>query len=481
MPHELLTASRGFVDGKWIDADHGESIAVTDPATGATLAVIPKMGAAEANRAIDAAATALSDPLSIERRERILFAIGEALSSHREALAEQITRENGKPLAEARAEVDYAEGFFRHAGQHVKVTRSVELDERPGDHAWTIHHRPAGVAALITPWNFPLAMLAKKVSAAIAADCPFVVKPAESTPLSAMALVKICDEAGLPRPRASLLAGDADAIGKVFCTHPEVRVVSFTGSTRVGKILASQSAEHFKRLALELGGNAPFVVFADADLDRAVGHLIPNKFRCAGQTCVCTNRVYVEASVADAFAEKLATEVRKLKVGNGLEEGVQLGPLINRGGFDKVLAHVNDAVGKGAVRVLGEDPVDPPGDHGCFFPPMILRGVDESMACAREETFGPILPILEFESEEEVVRRANGTEYGLAAYVFTGDPDRGERVLRRLRFGHIGWNTGRGPTPEAPFGGMKSSGYGREGGIEGILEFCESQTVPREG
>jgi succinate-semialdehyde dehydrogenase/glutarate-semialdehyde dehydrogenase len=440
---------------------------------------VPHLGADEARRAVEAAARALETPTPLARRRDWLLRLSEQLLSHRDELGEIITLENGKPLSEARGEVEYAAGFFRYAADHIDALRPRRVEDRPRDHDWMVHFRPAGVAALITPWNFPLAMLAKKLPAALAADCSVVVKPAEATPLSAIALFAILDGLEMPAGKVNLVFGDPAEIGGVLCSHPAVRLISFTGSTEVGRLLIANTAPHVQRLSLELGGNAPFIVFADADLEAAADHLIPNKFRCSGQTCVCTNRVYIQREAAPPFLDLVVERVSRLKAGNGLEEGTHVGPLIDQAGFDKVSRHVRNALAGGARALVGGEAPPRKSDGGWLFPPTVLSSVTDDMHCVKEETFGPIVPVIEFEDESEVVRRANGTEFGLAAYVFTGDEKRAERVIRSLHFGHVGWNTGTGPTPEAPFGGMKQSGFGREGGLEGLFEFTEAQTVPR--
>jgi succinate-semialdehyde dehydrogenase/glutarate-semialdehyde dehydrogenase len=323
-------------------------------------------------------------------------------------------------------------------------------------------------------------MIAKKLSAALAADCSCIIKPSLKTPLTMIALFALIDEKlDLPRGKVNLVIGKPKPIGDTLCEHPAVRILSFTGSTEVGKYLIEKSAEHVKRLTLELGGNAPFIVFDDADLDRAADQLIANKFRGGGQTCVCANRVFVHRKVLGAFADKLVERVEKMTVGDGMKEETDMGPLIDRAGFEKVRTHVKDALERGAQKVAGGSPEPPEHDFGFFHPPTVLRGVTDAMVCAKEETFGPLVPLMAFESEEEVIRRANDTEFGLAAYLFTADPERAGRVIAGLQFGHVGYNTGTGPTPEAPFGGMKQSGYGREGGIEGLHDFIEPQTVPK--
>ena len=475
----LLKSTNGYIDGKWCAADSDRTMPVINPATGETIAVVPVMGQDETTRAVDAAARTLATTASTEQRIEWLGRLADLITQHRDELGRIITHEHGKPFAEAQGEADYAASFFRYYAGCVDQLRPKQLAERPRNHTWTVYYRPAGVAALITPWNFPLAMLAKKFSAALTADCCCVIKPSSKTPLSMVALFSLMEQIRLPPGKANLVLGPAGEISDALCKHPAVRVISFTGSTSVGKKLITDTAPHLKRLALELGGNAPFIVFDDADVDRAVDQLMANKFRGAGQTCVCANRVYVQQGIADAFAEKLAARVNAIKVGNGMKEGVTMGPLIDRKAFDKVKRHVDDAISHGAIRVAGTVPIDPQSNKGCFFPPTVLRGVTAQMECVHDETFGPLAPILEFQSEEEVIAAANNTEYGLAAYVFTATDERAARVIPRLSFGHVGHNTGSGPTAEAPFGGMKHSGFGREGGLEGLHDFIETQTVPQ--
>ncbi len=475
----LLTRLGGYIHGRWAEADSGKTTPVINPATGRTLADVPKMGAEETRRAIAAAEACLESPTPIEQRRTWLTRIADDLRAHREELGRIITLEHGKPWKEAQGEVDYAAGFFQYCADHVGELAPRRLDERPKGHAWTVHFRPVGVVGLISPWNFPIAMMAKKLSAALAADCACLVKPSIKTPLTMIAQFALLDAMDLPPGKVNLLIGSAREIGGVFCSHPSVSMISFTGSTEVGRKLIRDTADQVKKLALELGGNAPFIVFDDADLDAATDHLIQNKFRGGGQTCVCANRIYAHRSIADAFAAKVAERVERMTVGDGMEPDTDLGPLIDRDGFDKVKRHLDDAVGHGARVIAGGDPPEPRGDDwGCFFPPTVVTGVTNRMACVREETFGPLVPILTFDSESDAVHAGNDTEYGLAAYVFTRNRDRAERVIRRLRFGHVGLNTGTGPTPVAPFGGMKQSGFGREGGPEGLHEFVQPQTVP---
>lgn len=475
LKHPLLCKAHGYWGGAFRPIDSPESFCVINPSTLDVLAKLPNLTGEHATEAIMSAREVLRTPPRFEHRVGWLTAIADVHLEQRESLASIIAQENGKPLREALQEVEYAAGFYRDA-----ATRVAELEAKivPGDPRglrWQIHHRPAGVAGLITPWNFPLGMLAKKLAGALAAGCPSVVKPAEKTPLSAIALFTLLDRLGLPPGLCNLVFGDAAAIGKVMCTDPSVRVISFTGSTRVGQILAQQSAPHIKRLGLELGGNAPFVVFADADLDVAVEELMANKFRCAGQTCVCTNRVFVEKSLASTLVARISQRVAALRTGRQAGDACDVGPMIDGQAFDKVRALVADAIDRGARAVAGGLPDD---QERQYYPPTVLYPVNNDMACCRQELFGPVIAVTEFESEEAVCAAANDTEYGLAAYVFSGDATRASRVASRLQFGHVGINTATGPTPEAPFGGMKHSGLGREGGLEGIMEYVELQTLP---
>lgn len=473
----LLTHLCGYIAGRWTRALSGATVRVHNPATGEQLAEVPRMGAVEATAAVEAGERAFREQPGVEQRRGWLARIAESMLAHKDELGRLITLEHGKPWKEAIAEAEYAAGFFRYfAGlaDHLKPRR---LPDKLRGCEWTVHPRPAGVSGLITPWNFPLAMMSKKIPPALLAGCPVVLKPAGLTPLSAIALCQIAMEAGVPPGWLNLVIGESGPIGDVFCSHPAVRVISFTGSTEVGQILIQKTAPHIKRLSLELGGNAPFLVFDDANLDAAAEQLVANKFRSGGQTCVCTNRVYVQQSIEKQFIEKLAPRVAKLKVGNGMEPGIDIGPLINRAGWDKVDQHVRDAMEKGAKRIVGEDRPRPAHDWGAFYSPTLLTGVTREMRVCREETFGPVVAVATFQDEADAIAAGNDTCYGLAAYVFSSDRDRIERVVSRLRFGHVGVNTGTGPTPEAPFGGMKMSGFGREGGVEGLHEYLEPQTT----
>ena len=473
----LLEHVQGYIAGQWVDADDGGTLPVTNPATGELLANVPNMGAAEATRAVEDADAALAPLPSIDTRRSWLKDLGDGLLEGKEEFGRIITLEHGKPLAEGIGEVEYSASFFHYFADQLHHLDDEVLPGAVRGCKWKVTHRPAGVAGLIVPWNFPLGMVAKKISAAIGAGCTLVARPAGMTPLSAIAFWTIAERVGMPPGRLNLVIGGSGPIGKVLCTHPAVAIISFTGSTRVGQLLINQTAPHVKKLALELGGNAPFIVFDDADLDAAVNGLMANKFRAGGQTCVCTNRVFVHHGIMDAFLERLVPKVKALKVGNGMDAGVDIGPLVNRDGFDKVAQHVADALAKGAQRLAGDDPPRPEQDWGAFYPPTVLTGVTCDMLVCREETFGPVVAVAAFGDEAEVIAAGNDTEYGLAAYVFSGDIARGERVASQLRFGHVGVNTGSGPAAHAPFGGMKQSGIGREGGVDGLLEYCETQTI----
>jgi succinate-semialdehyde dehydrogenase/glutarate-semialdehyde dehydrogenase len=480
MESPLLKNLHGYVGGRWKDSGDGNTFDVFNPATGKVIAKVASMTADDVNAAIDAGSQALrlSNPYSLETRKGWLEGIRDALLNNKEEVGKILCSEHGKPLKEAQGEVEYAAGFFDYAAKHIQALDSHTLAEKPKDCTWTVHYRPIGVTGLITPWNFPIGMIAKKLSAALAAGCPSVIKPASETPLTMIALFTLMDEkVDMPAGMVNLVMGKASVIGQVLCEHPDVTMLSFTGSTEVGRKLLIDTSDLVKKLALELGGNAPFIVFEDADLDAAVTNLIGNKFRGGGQTCVCANRILVHEKVVEAFGKKLADKVNAMTVGDGMTD-VDIGPLINKGGYDKVHRHVSDALEKGATLMAGRHPSELTGKD-LFFPPTVVSGITREMACYQEETFGPLVPMVSFSSEEEAIKVGNDTEFGLAAYLFTSDSERAQRVAAGLRFGHVGWNTGTGPTPEAPFGGMKASGIGREGGLEGLFEFVEAQTVPR--
>lgn len=476
----LLKKLSGYIDGDWSSADDGNTFAIYNPANGKELAQVPAMGGTETKRAVAAGVAAFGNGYDLDQRREWLTDIRDALNDHAEEIGRILCLEHGKPWKEAQGEAAYAAGFFDYFAKHIDELAPRRLEEKPKNCDWTVHFRPIGVVGLITPWNFPIAMIAKKLAAALAAGCPSVIKPASQTPLTLIAAFTLMHErVDLPPGMVNLVMGSAREIGDTLCEHPDVSMLSFTGSTGVGQHLITASAKHVKKLALELGGNAPFIVFEDADLDAAVSNLVANKFRGGGQTCVCANRVFIHRDIADAFTDKLADKVKALKVGDGMDEDIDIGPLINKDGFDKVKRHLADALDKGATQAAGKHPDELDPDKGLFFPPAVVRGVTRDMDCWQEETFGPLVPLIEFSDEAELIEGANDTEFGLASYLFTGDDKRAARVIPELRFGHVGHNTGTGPTPEAPFGGMKLSGIGREGGEEGLFEYVEPQTVPR--
>jgi len=475
-----LQRDRALLDGRWVAADDGRTLDVENPATGERLGQVPLMGAAETARAIAAAERAWGPWRRRPAKERaaLLRRWHELVLAHTEALAELMTREQGKPLAEARGEVAYAAAFIEWFAEEGKRLYGETIPSPLADRRLLVLREPIGVCAAITPWNFPLAMITRKVAPALAAGNPIIVKPAEATPFSALALAALAEQAGLPAGLLQVLTGDPKAIGGELTRNPTVRKLSFTGSTAVGRLLYAQSAPTIKKLSLELGGNAPFIVFEDADLDAAVEGAMLSKFRNAGQTCVCANRVYVHERVYAAFADKLAAAVSRLVVGNGLEAGVQQGPLINAAALAKVEAHIADAVGLGARVLVGG------ARHalgGNFFQPTVLADVTPAMAVAREETFGPLAPLFRFGSDAEVIAQANATEYGLASYFYSRDIGRIWRVAEALEYGMVGINTGLISNEVAPFGGVKQSGLGREGARQGIEDYVVTKYLAMAG
>ncbi|MGO4153052.1 NAD-dependent succinate-semialdehyde dehydrogenase [Cupriavidus sp. YAF13] len=470
-----LLRSQAFIGGQWQNADSGATFPVTNPADGSLIGTVPLMGAAETTRAIEAARVAQAAWRRKTARERaqVLRAWYDLMLANADDLAMLMTTEQGKPLAEARGEAVYAASFLEWFAEEAKRVHGDVLATPASDKRLLVVKEPVGVCAAITPWNFPLAMITRKAGPALAAGCAMVLKPAEDTPLSALALALLAERAGLPAGLLSVVTGDAASsieIGGELTGSPVVRKLSFTGSTEVGRILMRQSAPTIKKLSLELGGNAPFIVFDDADLDAAVEGAMASKYRNAGQTCVCANRLYVHDKVYDAFAEKLVAAVNKLKVGHGLEPGVLQGPLINEDAVAKVEQHIADALGKGA-RVLTGGKRHSLG--GTFFEPTVLAGVTPDMVVAKQETFGPLAPLFRFTSDEEVVNMANDTEFGLASYFFSRDIGRIWRVAEALEYGMVGINTGLISNEVAPFGGVKQSGLGREGSSYGIEEYLE--------
>jgi len=465
-----LLREAAYVDGRWIDGL--EEIAVTSPATGQRLGRVPDLGAEAATRAV-AAAQAAFEPwrrLSAKARGAILRRWRDLMLENVEDLARLMTAEQGKPLAEARGEVAYAASFLEWFSEEAKRVYGDVIPGHDAGKRLMVLKQPVGVVAAVTPWNFPAAMITRKVAPALAVGCTVVLKPSELTPFSALALAALAEEAGVPPGVFNVVTGQAAPIGEVLTGDPRVRKFTFTGSTPVGKRLAARCMETVKRVSLELGGNAPFIVFDDADLDKAVEGAMASKFRNTGQTCVCANRLLVQSGVYEAFAQKLAARVEKLVVGDGLAGPTDQGPLINAAAAAKVARHVEDAVAGGAVVLTGGRAL--PG-AGFFYAPTVLTGVTETMAMAQEETFGPVAGLIRFETEDEAISIANDTRAGLAAYLFTRDLDRSWRVGEALEYGMVGLNTGLISTEVAPFGGVKESGLGREGSRHGVDEFVE--------
>ena len=472
-----LIKDQCLVGGAWVGTP---SLDVLNPATGAVVGRVPDLGAEETRAAIEAADAAFPAWSGLLAKERgaILRRWYDLQREHAEDLARLMTAEQGKPLAEARAEVDYGSAFTEFYSEEAKrVVGEIIPTPRQSGRVLVLK-QPVGVVGAITPWNFPLAMITRKISPALAAGCTVVVKPAPETPLSALALAELAVRAGFPPGVINVVTGDAEKIGGELTSNPQVRMITFTGSTAVGKLLMRQSAGTVKKLSLELGGNAPFIVFDDADLDAAVAGAMASKFRNSGQTCVSANRILVQSGIYDRFARKLAEAVSNLKVGDGMEEGVAQGPLINEAGLQKVEAHVADALEQGAKAVLGGTP------HalgGTFFQPTVLTDVSPSMLIAREETFGPVAALFRFADDAEAIAMANDTPFGLAAYFYTRDLARAWRVAEALDYGMIGINEGMISTELAPFGGVKESGQGREGSHHGIEEFLELKYVMMGG
>jgi succinate-semialdehyde dehydrogenase/glutarate-semialdehyde dehydrogenase len=470
-----LLKTDGLVNGEWV-AGNGARFAVTDPATGAELARVANLGPVDAAAALSAAQKAWGPWRAKTAKERaaILMKWFALLHQHADDLARIMTAEQGKPLAEARGEVVYGASFVEWFAEEAKRVYGETIPTTDNNKRYLVIKQPIGVCAAITPWNFPVAMITRKVAPALAAGCPVVIKPAEQTPLSALALAELAQRAGMPAGVLNLLCADADnsvEIGKVLCSSDVVRHLSFTGSTEVGRILARQCAPGIKKLSLELGGNAPFIVFDDADLDSAVEGALASKYRNAGQTCVCANRIYAQAGIHDAFVQKLAARAQAIQVGNGFEAGVTQGPLIDDAALAKVEAHVADAVSKGAQVLTGGQRDAAKGPR--FFQPTVLSGVTAEMLCAKEETFGPVAPVCRFETEAEAIALANDTEFGLASYFYSRDIGRIFRVGEALEYGMVGVNTGLISTAEVPFGGVKQSGLGREGAHQGMDDYVE--------
>lgn len=471
-----LLIEQAFINGKWVSADNGKTVAIANPANAEIIGHVPVMGAKETQAAIEAANKALPAWRALTAKERSvkLRRWFELLLEHADDLAMLMTTEQGKPLAEAKGEVAYAASFIEWFAEEAKRVYGDTIPGHQGDKRITVIKQPVGVTAAITPWNFPAAMITRKAAPALAAGCTMIVKPAPQTPFTAFALAELAQRAGIPAGVFNVVTGDAIEIGNALCDSPIVRKLSFTGSTGVGIKLMAQCAPTLKKLSLELGGNAPFIVFDDADLDAAVEGAMIAKFRNAGQTCVCANRIYVQSGVYDVFVQKLAKAVSQLNVGKGTEAGVTIGPLINADAVAKVQSHLDDAITKGASVVTGGKP------HslgGFFFEPTLLRDVDSSMRVAKEETFGPLAPVFKFDSVDDVIKQANDTEFGLAAYFYGRDISLIYKVAEALEYGMVGVNTGLISTEVAPFGGIKSSGLGREGSKFGIDEYLEMKYI----
>ncbi|MFY7866657.1 NAD-dependent succinate-semialdehyde dehydrogenase [Roseateles sp.] len=469
-----LLRTQALINGEWVSGN--ERFAVNDPATGALLAEVANLGASEAEAAIAAANRALGPWRSKTAKERagILMRWHQLLMKHADDLARIMTAEQGKPLAEARGEVVYGASFIEWFAEEGKRVYGETIPTTDNNKRYLVIKQAMGVCAAITPWNFPVAMITRKVAPALAAGCTVVIKPAEATPLSALAVAELAQRAGMPAGVLNVLSADAAnsiAIGHVLCDSDVVRHLSFTGSTEVGRILAKQCAPTIKKLSLELGGNAPFIVFDDADLDSAVEGAIASKYRNAGQTCVCANRLYVQEGVYEAFIERLALKVGALKLGNGFEPGVNVGPLIDEAAMAKVESHVEDAMALGARLLVGGKRATEAGAQ--FFEPTLLADVTPAMLCSREETFGPLAPVFKFSTEAEVIALANNTEFGLASYFYSRDIGRVFRVGEALEYGMVGINTGLIASAEVPFGGVKQSGLGREGAHQGMDDYVE--------
>ncbi len=467
-----LLRNRNYINGEWVDADDGAVIQVRNPANGALVATVPAMGTVETRRAIEAAEAALPQWRSMVAKERgaIIRRIGQLMLENRDDLAAIMTAEQGKPLAEAKGEIDYAAGFLEWFAEEGRRVYGETMPPHTPGRRILVTKEPIGVFAAITPWNFPSAMITRKAGPGWAAGCTGVIRPASQTPLSALAIAVLAERAGMPKGVCNVITGPSSATGKELTDNPVVRKLSFTGSTEVGRTLLAQCAKTIKKTSMELGGNAPFIVFDDADLDSAIKGVLASKFRNTGQTCVCANRILVQQGVYDTFMEKLKVAVAALKVADGMEPGATQGPLINEDAVIKVEEHISDALGKGAFVVIGGSRHSLGGN---FFQPTVLADVPMNALIFQEETFGPVAPLFRFSTEEEAIRLANDTPFGLASYFYTRDVGRIFRVSEALEYGIIGINEGLISTPEVPFGGVKESGLGREGSRHGIDEYLE--------
>ncbi|TLS36526.1 NAD-dependent succinate-semialdehyde dehydrogenase [Pseudalkalibacillus caeni] len=462
-----------YINGEWTGQDL-ETIKVENPATNELVGTVPKGSTKEAEEAVDAAYEAFKEwsQFSAYERAEIIRKWHDLIDEKKEEIAKVMTAEQGKPLKEALGEMGYANGFFSWYAEEAKRIYGETIPATQRNKRLFVHKQPVGVVAAITPWNFPAAMITRKVGPALAAGCTVVIKPANLTPLTAIKMIELAEEAGIPKGVVNLVTGDSRAIGQVWLEDDRVRKLTFTGSTEVGKVLLKGAADTVKKVSMELGGHAPVIVMDDADLDKAVEGVINSKFRNAGQTCICSNRVFVHESIADKFVPALVAKVKELKMGNGMDEGVDVGPLIDQHAVEKVQAHIDNAVQNGAKIETGGK-----SKEGLYFEPTVLSNVSDDMLCMFEETFGPLAPVTTFKTEEEVIKRANDSIFGLAAYVFTENISRGIRVSEALEYGIVGLNDGLPSTPQAPFGGFKQSGIGREGGHYGIEDFLEVKYI----
>ena len=465
-----------LIGGEWVGADSGATLEVTNPANGQTIGTTPLAGKSETRRAIEAADAAFKSfrQTTAAERANILRRMFDVMMDNQDALAELLTIEMGKPLAEAKGEIGIGAQYLLWFAEEGRRIYGDLVPSPWADRRIMVRKEPVGVVAAITPWNFPSSMLARKIGPAIAAGCTSVIKPAEATPYSGLAWGLIAEEAGLPAGCMNIVTGDASEIGKEMCANPAVRKITFTGSTRVGKLLMKQAAGTVKKVSMELGGNAPFLVFNSADIDRAVEGAIAAKYRNSGQTCVCTNRFYVQSKVYNEFTEKLAAAAENLKVGAGMDDGTQQGPLINEAALGKVEELVADAIAKGGEVVTGGERHEL---GGTFYKPTVIKNAKPKMRVSKEEIFGPVSPVYKFTKEDDVIARANDTIYGLACYVYTQDLGQAFRLMERLDYGLVGINEGVITTPEAPFGGLKESGVGSEGGKQGIEEYLDTKYV----
>lgn len=471
--NSLLFKTQAYINGRWQDAESGETIAVTNPATGEVIGTIPNMGATEAELAVQHAQAALPiwQKKSAKERANILRKWFNLMMQYQDDLAYILTCEQGKPLAEAKGEIAYGASYIEWFAEEAKRIYGDTIPSPSSDRRIVVIKQPIGVCAAITPWNFPNAMITRKAAPALAAGCTFVIRPASQTPFSALAIAALAEEAGIPAGVFNVITGSASAIGKVLTESPIVRKFSFTGSTEVGRLLMQQSASTIKKVSLELGGNAPFIVFDDANLDAAVQGALIAKFRNAGQTCVCANRIYVQAGVYDEFCQKLAVATQQMKVGNGADAGVEIGPMIDQKAVANTIDMLEDARAKGAEILCGGNQKD------LFVTPAVIKNATSDMRVFKEEIFGPLAPVFKFETEEEAIRLANDTEYGLASYFYSENLNRVIRVSERLDYGMVGVNTGIISNEAAPFGGVKQSGLGREGSKYGIEDYVEIKYI----